>query len=147
MSQYIVTRDFTKTLAQMIEPGRYDVVHPYIREENFPPVAADLLNDEVEVFLVHLDRRSSDEEVDAEMEHRGLRDISLLEGLPLGAKYPRLQRQFPIIMRGSSYTPREGYRYFVTLEGDDHERILGVFGGFPVYNWDSRWRFAGIRKT
>jgi hypothetical protein len=145
MSKYIVQIDFTKTLDQMIEQGRFDTANDDIRKENFPTPASLLLNVECEVVLVHMNCHASDAEINEAMKKDGLRPATIVEGLALAAQHKDRQRKFQLAMLGSSWIPREGYQYYVSLDGDENSRNLSLFGGFPVYKWYPHWRFAAVR--
>lgn len=97
-----VTVDYNQSFRDMIKAGRYDLIDSEISEEHFPIDGQGRI--ETNLVLVHFNRKMSSDAVLKELEQRGLRPGMLPELLAFGAKYPDIQRQFPIIALGSSWT-------------------------------------------
>lgn len=137
-----VTVDYGMTLEQMIAAGRYDSQNGDITAEHFPLQGTGKV--EVELHLVHLNKVVSTEEVLAELDRRNLRPAKIEEILALGAKYPNLQKEFPVVALGSVWQRSHGDRYVACLGRWLGERCLdlGWFGS----DWDGHFRFAAVSK-
>jgi len=139
---YPVTVDYGLSLAEMIKVGKYDWVNDLITAKHFPFTGEGMV--ELKVQLVHFKRRIESDDAIKEMDGMGLRPLALSELLAFGAKFPEVQREFPIIALGSVWPYRDGDRYIPGLWEDDHERSLSLrwFGS----GWDEDCRFAAVRK-
>ncbi len=150
--QYHVTIDPAKTLAQMIEAGKYDYAHPVIHEKNFPSETSTgngpyrTAPTDISLVLVHFNKAMKTREIEAELDRRGLRTATLAELLALGAKRPELQRQFPLIALGSSWVGPDGLRRVPCLVGNDDGRDLRLGWGDPDGKWREDCRFVAVRK-
>mgnify|MGYP001593530058 FL=1 len=113
-----------------------------MNDKNF--TASRLGADTVDVQLVHFNRIVSTEEALKELDNQGLRAIDLHELLSIGAKYPNLQREFPIVALGSVWQDRYGPRYVPYLDGLGSERDLHL--SWVGDDWSELCRFAAVRK-
>jgi len=95
-------------MEEMIAAGQYDSYNRDINSENFPIKESGSL--EVNLEFVHLGRNATTDEVEAELDKHGLRPATLAELLAFGAKYPDVQREFPVIASGSVWRGRGGGR-------------------------------------
>lgn len=138
---YPLTVDYSLTLEQMIEAGRYDWVNSDITAERFPIEGTGQVR--LEGQLVYYGKSMSSEAVLTDMDQRGLRPATGAELLAFGEKYPELQRQFPIVELAASAEVRGG-RCVLDLGGDDRRRYLylGWFDG----GWGGGCRFLAFRK-
>jgi len=139
---YFVTVDLSMLLEEMIASGQYDSCNKDINSENFPIKGTGAL--EVNLELVHLGRKATTDEVEAELDKRGLRAATLVELLAFGAKYPELQREFPIIALGSVWRYHDGFRGVPFLLRRGSLRDLGLF--WDGDGWDGSCRFLAVRK-
>ncbi len=142
-NSYPVQVNYDLSVEAAIRAGKYDWKNENITSANFPPTRQGTMD--LDIILVHYGRDMQDEEIDKDLERQGLRDAELPELLALGAKYPDLQRQFPIIARGSVWLfPSDGDRGVPYLRKDGGGRglNLGWLGG----RWGSDYRFAAVRK-
>jgi hypothetical protein len=139
---YTVSVDYAVSVEEMVRLGKYDWSNDDITTKNFPSKRVGKA--EMEVELIHFDRNISSEEALREMEKTGYRAAELHELLAFGAKYPNIQREFPIVAIGSVWWDRYGDRIVAYLGGDAFERGLGLhdFGRA----WGDRCRFAAVRK-
>jgi len=139
---YSVVVDYDMSLADMIKVGKYDWVNNDITAEYFPITGSGKV--EIDFQLVHLDKSTSSKEVLSHMEKNNLRPATLAELLAFGAKYPELQREFPICALGSSWVDSGGDRGVPGLVRRDSERglDLGWFDG----DWGGYGRFLAVRK-
>lgn len=140
---YSAIVDYNMSLADIIKVGKYDWVNDDITAKNFPITGSGKV--EVSLELVHLNKSVSTEDVLAHMEANGLRPATLVELLAFGAKYPELQREFPICALGSSWVLRDGSRYVPYLGRDDSKRFLNL--RWFDYDWDGYGRFLAVRKV
>ncbi len=138
---YPITVDYSMTLKQMIEAGRYDWVNSDITSKIFPVKGKGIVN--LDTQLVHFRRDMSSEPGIAEMDKMGLRPATHAELLAFGAKYPEFQRQFPIVALGSSDEVL-GDRSVLYLCSGGRGRSLNLswFGG----DWGGSFRFLAVRK-
>lgn len=79
------------------------------------------------------------------MRKAGFRPALIEDLLALGAEYPELQKQFPIVALGSVWQDPGGRRRVPYLRWDGGGRDLDLywFGD----DWDERWRFAAVRNA
>ncbi len=140
---YSAIVDYNMSLAEMIKVGKYDYVNGEIASKNFPIMGSGKVD--ISFELVHLNKSASSEEVLLHMEKNNLRPATLAELLAFGAKYPEIQREFPVACLGSSWVGRGGLRNVPCLGRYDSERSLYLywFGD----DWDDCWRFLAVRKV
>jgi hypothetical protein len=139
---YPITVDCSQTLEQMIAAGNYDWVNSDITSEAFPVKGKGVVQIP-DAKPVHFGRKMSSDAAIAELDKMGLRPATHTELLAFGAKYPELQRQFPIVALGSS-AQVHGYRSVVCLWSSGRERGLRLcwFGS----GWVGVCRFLAVRK-
>jgi len=140
---YSVTVDYDLSLAAMIRKAGFNgYVNPDIITKHFSIMGEGEVGAVIE--LVHCNRGMTNAEVTTELDQRGLRDATLPELLALSEKFPNLQRQFPIVARGSAWRGPSGNRSVPFLWGSCGKRSLYL--GYLDYKWDALHRFAGVRK-
>lgn len=150
--QYIVTIDPTKTLVQMIEAGKYDYANPDINEMNFPLEKSEgdgpyrTASTDVSLELVHFNKVMTTREIEAELDRRGLRSATLLEILAFGAKYPEIQREFPLVALGSSCVRPGGDRGVPCLGRGGSGRHVYLGWDVPKGRWGEDCRVVAVRK-
>ncbi|MDP3772371.1 MAG: hypothetical protein Q8Q94_03290 [bacterium] len=139
---YPVTVYYGLSLADMIEAGHYDWVNGSITAEHFPIVGEGMVD--LNINLLHFKRFIQSDEAIKEMDEMGLRPLTLPELLAFGAKFPDMQREFPIIAFGTVWQDRDGFRGVPALGEYDRGCNLGLvwFG----YRWSGTYRFAAVRK-
>lgn len=143
VNSYPVVVDYAMSLVDMIAAGGYDWVNNSITTEHFPITGKGRAD--VEIEIVHFGRIIKDgDEGLRELDKMGLRAAILPELLAFGAKYPDMQRQFPIIALGSVWQGRDGSRDVPELWEYDRERCL-VLHWFEC-GWGEFFRFAAVRK-
>jgi len=125
----------------------FDWVYDGYKSTEFKPI--DVCKDvstetrEIEFELVHLNKNATTETALAELEKRELRPALYEELLAFAAKYPDLQKQFPIAALGSVC------RYDGSLYSP---YVLWYDGGRDLYfdwfghDWHDRCRFLAVRK-
>lgn len=139
---YSLVVDYSKSLSEMIAAGKYDWVNDDITAKHFPVMG----NGQAEIVpqLVHFNRSISSDTAIAELNSRGLRPATLPELLAFGAKYPELQRQFPIVALGSVWVRLSGSRCVACLHGVGVERDLGP--SWCGDGWHDGCRFLAVPK-
>lgn len=138
---YPVTVNYDLSLAGMIKAGWYDWVNSDITEKYFSMNSTG--TKEVVTRLVHFNQYLSSDDVLRELDKRGLRPATIAELLAFGAKYPELQRQFPIVALGSIWQ-HLGLRFVPYLYGRGSERRLSL--DWFEYGWYDGYRFLAVRK-
>src|SRR3989344_1194444 len=114
--------DYIRPLANMIkEDGRFDHVNSNITEKNFPITKRPNWEVEMKVFttqdLVGETRSLTSEEVIQALKNKGYREAELPEGLAYAKANPDEQREYPILLLGSTSDWRDwcGHRYIPYL--------------------------------
>ncbi|MBW3537948.1 hypothetical protein KY386_00470 [Candidatus Parcubacteria bacterium] len=133
--------DFDRSIAEMVAAGGYDHANDDITYEHFPVSESGTVK--ACAIFVHLNRVVTDAEVVlAEIDRLGLRPGTMPELLALGAHYPDLQRQFPIVALGSVWTNPHGRRGVGCLWSSSPLRYLDLhwFGD----RWYSHDRFLAF---
>lgn len=139
---YPVTVDYGKSLREMIAAGQYDFQNGDITAKHFPITGTGQV--EVELHLVHLNRVVSTDTVLAELDRRNLRPATIAELLALGAKYPNLQKEFPVVALGSVWRDLLGYRRVAYLDDWRGERKLYL--NWHDDDWYGHFRFLAVSK-
>jgi len=93
---------------------------------------------------VHFDRSISSDDAIAELDKMGLRPAEAGELLAFRAKYPDVQREFPIVALGSVWRGLYGNRHVLVLRcrGGKRRANLYWFGD----DWNDGCRFATVCK-
>ncbi|MDP2696073.1 MAG: hypothetical protein Q8O87_02355 [bacterium] len=143
----ILTVDYSSTLEQMIQAGRYDWVNSDINEKNFPLNLPAGFPTKVQVIpeLIHFNRVMSSDQAITEIKRRGLRPATIWEMLAFGEHNPDLQRQFSIIALGWVWRSGAGGRRVPSLAGSAAERKLKLHWFDAV--WHGRCRFLAVREV
>jgi hypothetical protein len=138
---YPLTVNYQKTIEQLVEAGKYDYANSDVTSKNFPESAK--YESKLEAVLFHPNEDLESEEILKRMEKGGLRPATVRELLTFGAKYPDVQREFPVIALGSVVL-LNGNRRVACLDGHDSGRYLDLswFDG----RWRRRCRFLAFRK-
>lgn len=140
---YSITVDYGLSLEQMIAVGHYNWVNPQIKSEYFP------VEDHGEVILepqlIPYAKGMSSKMVLTDIDQRGLRPGTLPELLAFGAKYPNLQRKYPIAGLGSIWLFLSGCCLVPCLCVADRKRRDLDLHWFDVI-WVARCRFLVFLK-
>lgn len=139
---YPVTVDYSKSLKQMIKAGKYDRVNEDISYKNFK--LAGVLSATKDVFLMSYDETMSSEEVEKDLDKKGMRACILPELLALGAQYPELQKEHYIVALGSRWCDPHSLEYVPVLSGLDGNRELRLL--LSGSEWSQHARFAAVAK-
>jgi hypothetical protein len=141
-SAYLVAMDYALSIEELVRFGKYDWANSDITSKHFSTKRTGKVG--INVKLIHFNRVISSYEALREMDNLGYRPAEACELLAFGAKYPDVQREFPIIALGSVWQRLDGARYVLYLFRDDAERYayLAWFGS----GWGDRCRFAAVHK-
>jgi hypothetical protein len=136
-----VVVDYGRSLDAMITEGRYAFVSGDVNGVNFPFTGSGKV--EVSVTLVHLNRMICSDVALSDIASRGFRPATILELLALGATYPELQQQYPIVALGSVCNRPYGHRFVASLELSSKIRTVS----YQRHNrdWEDIYRFACVR--
>lgn len=137
-----LTVDYDMVLEAMVKAGQYDWVDPDITAEHFPIVGKGKV--QRVPLTVHFGRDMDDADVTTEFERLGLEDGAIEELTAFGAKYPELQREFPILARKSVWRNRFGRPHGPCLDRGDRERSLYLY--IRERRWLHPCRFLAFRK-
>ena len=138
-----VTVDYDLSFDQMVAQGHYDWVNVGLHPHYFPIKGKG--RGEVELELVHFGHTVTDAEVEKFLAKRGLKPASLEHLLAFGARYPKMQKQFPIAAIGSVWAPTRGDRLAPYLDASLRERLLNLSWGKGM--WEGKFRFLVVRKN
>lgn len=125
-----------------VKLGNYNWVNSDITSKNFPTTRTGKA--EVVVKLIHFNRYISTNKALRELDRMGYRPAELHELIAFGAKYPDVQREFPIVALGSVWRGRFGYRYVPSLFGSGSERDFDL--DWVGCGWGGFYRFVAVRK-
>lgn len=139
-----VVVNYGKTLAEMIQFGKYGWVNDDINDRNFPIQRSG--QHEVELALVHLNRDATTKEVLAHLDSNGLKAAGIEHLLAFGATYPEIQKEFPVVALGSAWVDDDGDRRYPCLDFDDDERELRLYWDDGDVHWLGHCRFLALRK-
>jgi hypothetical protein len=142
---YKVVVDYSKSLVEMIKLGNYGLVDDNIKFKNFSIQGVG--RDEEDLVLVYLGRDATTKEVLEHLVSLGLEAAAIEHLLAFGAKYPDVQRKFPVICLGSSFVNDRGNRLVPCLLGHDSSRLLSLDNNRDDRRWAAPCRFLAVHKT
>ncbi len=139
---YSVTVNYNKTVNQLVKDGKYDWHNTTITTQS-PNTSRPSKNNQ-DIIIVSIETWMSNSEIDELLNKHGLIDANDKELFSLGEQHPDLQREGPIVARGSTWRDSDGVLMAPYLDGDESYRGLGLVsvGG----GWSSDWRFACVSK-
>ena len=139
---YSIFVDYTKSIEELVKLGKYDWANGDITTKNFPTKRSGKMK--TEINLIHFDRSISSEEVLKELDKMGYRAAELYELLTFGARYPDVQREFPVVALGSVWQSPSASRCVAYLRRRDSKRYLLLYDFGR--GWSAYCRFAAVRK-
>jgi len=140
-----VVVNYGKTLAEMIQFGKYGWVNDDITDKHFPIQGAG--TQEAELVLVHLNRDATTKEVLAHLDSNGLKAAGIEHLLAFGATYPEIQKEFPVIALGSAWVNDNGNRNYPYLNFNDDKRKLNLNWNDDDNHWNDNCRFLAVCKS
>lgn len=147
-SVFTLTIDYSQTKPDMIAAGKYGYVNDFLRDNE--PVEGKIKGTgvvEVALELVCFDEQviSTKEVVHRITKKRGLLLAGVEHLLALGAAYPDLQRDFPIVALGSVWRGPGGDRSVSYLDCWRGGRDLDM--DWCDGDWRGLYRFLAVRKS
>lgn len=140
---YPVRIDYHLPLAKMIALGNYQLVDSDILPFNFPLTETGQMDANLAIFL--FDRHISSIEVIAEMNREDYDPTRIEHLLAFGAKYPEIQRQFPISALGSIWQISINLSMTPTLRvSGDNWRSLKL--DYSNYIWKEVRGFLAVER-
>jgi len=139
---YPVTVNYDLPVEDAVKAGKYDWMNSNVSSKNFPSKRKGTA--EEEIVLVHFNRKIDSDEAVRELGKMGLRPAELPELLAFGAKYPDVQREFPVVALGSIWPSPDGLRLCAYL--DRNSGLRGLRLDLLGRRWDSFCRFAALSK-
>ena len=157
---YVVPVDYDLAHVEQIKVGNYDWITEYDNnliqldpsvtyKKDAKPRAEHLFSfpkgqHDVRITLVDPEGELTDNQVLAKMEDLNLRPTVSAETLALGATFPDLQRENPLVGLGSAWVASDGDRDCLYLGRDSGGRYLDLgWGGCP---FSARCRFPAVCK-
>jgi len=140
-----VTVDYDRPVEEMVRAGKYGWVPLNVDSKHFPTNRHG--TSEVEMAVVHFDRKVGNEEVLSELGKMGFRPAELQELLAFDAAYPEKGRTFPspIIALGS-VRPNGGDGEAISIENGVLVRLLQPVSVSWHSELNSTYRFAAVLK-
>ena len=145
-TEFRIEVDYSMSLNKMISAGNYDWKNDDITAARFPVKGEGKV--EFEAKLFHFNRNISSEAAVTHIKDADPQNpwepAKTEHTLAFGAKYPEVQREYPIIGLGS--VAEVGFdRYVLGLDRDGSERYLDLddLGG----DWYAYCRFLAVRKV
>jgi len=135
--------NYSKSLAEMIQAGKYDWVNSDITDKHFPVKGSGRV--ELNAELIHYGKCMCSDTIIQDLDQRGLRPATLAELLAFGEKYPDEQRKYTIVELGSVW------QYWVAGRSVAY-LCCGVSGrglDLPLQcevDWHACYRFLAFRK-
>lgn len=138
---YSTLVNYEVDIPRLVERGNYHSINHDITNQHFPVIKWGI--EHIEIFLIDLDRRMSNSEVNLFLNSFDLRDADIRELLSLGAQYPDLQRQSDIAARGSYWVCPESIPMIPYLRCVDSQRSLELTTGVDSGH---HWQVAAVKK-
>ncbi len=129
------------TIRHLLEAGGYDWMNADISDEHFPQ--RKIGKREITIHLANFRRVISTKDVLVGLKRRGLRPANPAELLAFGAKYPHIQKQFPIIALGQTWPLPNKDRLVVCLAWHSMLRRVHLLCQFRR-DWPTHCRFVAI---
>lgn len=138
-----VTIDYNRSLEGMIEAGKYNLVVASVKD-HYSVSGNGLWGRTIELDC--FGRFMTTDEVLQEFDQRGLWHGRIQDLLALGIDHPDMQRKYPIVAIGSSWTSGGTISMVPYLYGNDHERFLSEIESMPNLAWSENTCFIASPK-
>jgi len=150
LTKFPITVDYDQTIEEMMKAGNYAWIQFDWREE--VGVKSELERashhgtDEVEMVLVHFNRRMWSREALHELARIDLQPANVPELLAFGAAYPNIQLEYPVVALGFVVHGWSPYLYLLP-PGISYASGRSLFlNGDGAGGWDPATRFAAVGK-
>jgi hypothetical protein len=142
--QFYLIVDYSKSLEQMIEEGKYNLVMKDIDSSNFfSPIQLSGRKMRILVKLFSFDRNFSTKEIISEMIRQQYRVAIFPELLALGKQFPNWQKSNPIVALGSIWKNYFAGHCCPYLTSNKEGREVNLTT-FRKKFWDSQIYFMGV---
>lgn len=138
LPNHSITVDYSASVEQLVEAGKYGWSNDDITSHNFPSFERGMA--QVVVYLVNFNSDISSEDVIRELDRQGLRPATLKELLTLGVAQPDLQCKNPIVALDYGYVD---VPFLDSCRGGSY-RSLNLH--WRDYDWRLGCQFAAVRK-
>ncbi|MFH1145845.1 MAG: hypothetical protein V1707_02690 [bacterium] len=139
---FSVVVDYSLSLQEMIDEGKFSSTNEDIVEANFP--LREKGKQKITIELKNFGKFMHPDDVLSDFDKKGLRPASLPELCALGAKYPGLKKKKLILALGSVWADPDSYCYYPCIHKDAEGRWLCLIAwhdGLDGHCW-----FATVRK-
>lgn len=131
------------TIKHLLQAGSYDWTNEDVSDDHFPQKKMGRVT--IRIRLICFDQVISSREVLARLRKEGLRPANPAELLALGARYPSVQRQFPVIALGQTWLLPNGDRMVVCLAWHSMLRRVHLLCKFRR-DWPAHCRFVAVKR-
>lgn len=133
--------DHNPGVGAVIVAGRYNGhIHPAITDANFPH-RRNGVEPDVTIHLVEFSSTGITTAREAVLQSFG-DPADMDDMLAVGAQFPGLQRRYPVIFFGASWSKPHGGREVGYLNGDTKFRDCGLYWANPTAQWETSCVFA-----
>lgn len=132
--------DVRGSIGNLVRLGNYNWANADISDQHFSADTPHTVNVIIEYFGKDMNMDGALKALAA----KGLRPVTISELLALGAKYPDLQCDFPIVALGSLWYSQPGLSYVAYLGYHEGQRELLLH--CTDRDWHVNCRFAAVRK-
>jgi hypothetical protein len=139
---YTLDVDYDRKVEFLVQDGKYDWSNENLTSKNFP--AHKQGKESIEAVLVHFNRDIGTDAALKELDQQGFRPPNIYELLAFGAKFPDVQREFPVVALGSVWQDSHGNRSVACLWLDGGGRRASLH--WVGFDWDAVYRFLAVRK-
>lgn len=131
------------TIQHLLRAGNYDWTNSDVSDDHFPQKKIGRTT--IAIRLMNFGQVISSQDVLVRFKRDGLRPANPAELLALGAKYPGLQRQFPVIALGQTWLLPNKDRMVVCLAWHSMLRRVHLLCQFRR-DWPAHCRFAAVAR-
>lgn len=132
-----------RTIENLLREGKYNWINANVIDENFPTEKTGM--ETIDIFIIPFNKLfGNGRQIVKELDGLGYKPATPAQLLALGIKYPDLQRRFFIAALGQCWLAPIGFRCVLFLLGSIGGRDVDIY--WFMDKWDSRWRFAAVRK-
>ena len=139
-TKFPIFADYAKSIEELVLLGKYDSVGVGLTTKNFPTKRTGKAKMKVE--FVPFDRSTFSLGAIEKIDKMGYRTLEVCELLTLGAKYPDIQREFPILALSPIFEDGNSLPFIVCLARSGAERIAVLIPN----QVPEGWRVAVVRK-
>jgi hypothetical protein len=139
-TRFSIFVDYARSIEELVRLGKYDSSGVGFTTENFPTKRIGKVKMKVQ-FIPSALSITSKVALEAS-DKMGYRALEACELLTFGAKYPDIQREFPILALGSTFKDENNMRYVACLLKSEEGRVAYLMPD----QVPEGWRIAVVRK-